>query len=129
MPRKPSKRPTDTELAILRVLWELGPSTVREVHERLAAERTVGYTTVLKLLQIMTDKTLVRRDESARAHIYEPVGSEGHTQRHLVGDLLDRAFRGSTSQLVLQALAVRPASDEELEKIRRILNSKDPGGQ
>lgn len=122
MPRRPSSRPTDTELAILRVLWSKGPCTVREVHAQLGGDEAAGYTTVLKLMQIMTEKGLVLRDESSRAHVYEAALSQDHTQRHLVGDLLDRAFSGSTSQLVLQALASRPASHEELEEIRRIID-------
>jgi predicted transcriptional regulator len=127
MPRRASTRPTDTELAILRVLWKRGPSTVRDVHGELGGDQAVGYTTILKLMQIMTEKELVRRDESNRAHVYEAAVSQDRTQRHLVGDLLDRAFAGSTSQLVLQALASRPASPEELEEIRRIIESASAG--
>ncbi len=127
MARHPSKRPTDTELAILGVLWECGPSTVRDVHEALANTQSVGYTTVLKLMQIMTEKGLVSRDESNRAHVYEAALSQDHTQRHLVGDLLDRAFSGSTSQLVLQALASHPADSEELDEIRRIIENAAGG--
>jgi BlaI family penicillinase repressor len=121
-------RPTDAELAILRVLWELGPSTVRQVHEVLSRERPSAYTTALKLLQIMTDKGLVRRDEADRTHIYHPRLSEEQTQRQLIRDLVDRAFGGSSSKLVMQALASRRASDEELGEIRRLLeNRKDQG--
>src|SRR5690349_6067140 len=109
------RRPTDAELAILRVLWTRGPSTVREVAESLG--RTGGYTTVLKLLQIMTEKRLVLRDESARTHVYEAAYSEDQTQRHLVSDLLARAFDGSAAKLVLQALAAGKASPEELDEI------------
>jgi BlaI family penicillinase repressor len=127
MPRKAGNRPTDTELAILRVLWGEGPSTVRGVHQRLAAERPVGYTTVLKLLQIMTDKGLVRRDESSRAHVYEATSSKDEIQRHLVGDLLDRAFEGTAGRLVMQALEARPASDEEIEEIRCLLDARERG--
>lgn len=119
MPRKPTQRPTDAELAILRVLWRRGPSTVRQVQEEL---RPTGYTTILKLLQIMTDKRLVERDETRRAHVYRARDSEQATQRHLVGDLLDRAFDGSAANLVLQALAARPASREEMTEIRKILD-------
>ncbi len=119
MSRKQNQRPTDAELAILRVLWRRGPSTVRQVQEELPAS---GYTTVLKLLQIMTDKRLVARDESRRAHVYRTHDSEQATQRHLVGDLLDRAFGGSAAKLVQQALAARPASSREMEEIRRILD-------
>jgi predicted transcriptional regulator len=122
MARKPLPRPTDAELAILRVLWERGPSTVREVTEALAAQREVGYTTALKLLQIMTDKGLVRRDEAQRTHVYTARHSETHTQRQLVGDLLERAFGGSAQKLVMQALAARRATPEELAEIRRLLD-------
>ena len=119
MPRKLTQRPTDAELAILRVLWRLGPSTVRQVQKEL---QPTGYTTVLKLLQIMTDKRLVERDESQRAHVYRAHASEQATQRHLIGDLLDRAFDGSAAQLVMQALAARPASNREMSEIRELLD-------
>ena len=122
MARKSLPRPTDAELAILRVLWRRGPSTVREVTEALAVGREVGYTTALKLLQIMTDKGLVRRDESRRTHVYAARLGEEQTQRQLVGDLLERAFGGSAQKLVMQALAARRASPEELAEIRRLLD-------
>jgi BlaI family transcriptional regulator, penicillinase repressor len=125
-------RPTDAELAILRVLWDRGPSTVRQVNEVLSRERPTAYTTALKLLQIMTDKGLVRRDEADRTHIYYTRLSEEQTQRQLIRDLVDRAFGGSSSKLVMQALASRRASDEELSEIRRLLESRKdqerPGG-
>jgi predicted transcriptional regulator len=117
-------RPTDGELAILRVLWDRGPSTVRQVHDILSRERPTAYTTALKLLQIMTDKGLVRRDEADRTHIYHSRLSEEQTQRQLVRDLLDRAFGGSSSKLVMQALASKRASAEELTEIRRLLDSR-----
>lgn len=116
-------RPTDAELAILRVLWAQGAATVRQVHEVLSRERPTGYTTALKLLQIMTDKGLVRRDDRARTHVYEARLSQEQTQRQLLRDLLDRAFGGSSSQLVLQALATRRASADELSEIRRLLDA------
>ena len=119
---KPTPRPTDAELAILRVLWELGPSTVREVHEALSPTHDTGYTTVLKLLQIMTDKRLVVRDESQRAHVYAARESEQRTQRQLIGDLIDRAFGGSPAKLVMQALSGTQATAEELDAIRRMLD-------
>src|SRR5262245_26445826 len=115
-------RPTDAELSILRVLWDLGPCTVRQVHEVLSRERTSAYTTALKLLQIMTEKGLVRRDESDRTHVYHARLSQEQTQRQLVRDLLDRAFGGSSSKLVMQALATKRASAEELVQIRRLLD-------
>jgi len=117
-------RPTDTELAILRVLWERGASTVRQVHEVLSRERPTAYTTALKMLQIMTEKGLVRRDESDRTHIYQAKLSQEQTQRQLVRDLLDRAFGGSSSKLVMQALATRRASSEELTEIRKLIEER-----
>ena len=121
------KRPTDTELAILRVLWTRGPSTVRQVAETL--DRAVGYTTVLKLLQIMTDKGLVIRDESSRTHIYQAASSEDDTQRQLVNDLVERAFDGSAAKLVLHALASKKASPQELDEIRKLLNKARGGSR
>src|SRR5262245_66530497 len=115
-------RPTDAELAILRVLWERGASTVRDVHEALSASHASGYTTVLKLLQIMTDKGLVVRDESQRAHVYAARLSERRTQRQLLGDLVDRAFGGSSTQLVLQALAGRRSTAQQRRDIRKLLD-------
>jgi len=115
------RRPTDAELAILRVLWARGPSTVRQVAEVMGRE--TGYTTVLKLMQIMTEKRLVRRDEAERTHVYEAAYTEDQTQRHLVSDLLDRVFDGSAAKLVLQALAAGKASPEELAEIRQLLDS------
>ncbi len=118
-------RPTDAELAILNVLWQRGASTVREVHDALSATHDTGYTTVLKLLQIMTDKGLVTRDESQRAHVYVPRYSEQRTQRQLLGDLIDRAFRGSPASLVMQALSATRASAEELTAIRHLLDQME----
>ena len=118
----PTPRPTPAELEILRVLWTRGPSTVREVHDGLGRDRPTGYTTVLKLLQIMTEKGLARRDEAARAHVYEAKLPQSQTQRLLVRDLLDRAFGGSATQLVMQALSARKASREELARIRKMLD-------
>ena len=121
------RKPTDSELAILRVLWTRGPSTVRQVAEVL--NREAGYTTVLKLLQIMTEKGLVVRDESERTHIYQAAYTEDQTQRQLVSDLLDRAFDGSAAKLVLQALASNKASPEELDEIRQLLNKQRGGSR
>jgi BlaI family transcriptional regulator, penicillinase repressor len=120
-------RPTPGELEILRVLWERGPSTVREVQDALGQARAAGYTTVLKLLQIMAEKDLVRRDETARAHVYAARVPEAQTQRQLVRDLVDRAFGGSAAQLVVQALSGRRASAEEIERIRRLLDEIEGG--
>ena len=122
---KGRRKPTDTELAILRVLWSRGPSTVREVAEVMG--RDGAYTTILKLLQIMTEKRLVRRDESARTHIYEAVASEDQTQKQMVTDLLDRVFDGSAAKLVLQALASATASPAELAEIRKLLDTHRGG--
>ena len=122
MNRTPAPRPTDAELAILRILWDRGPSTVRQVHEILGRERQAAYTTALKLLQIMTEKGLVERDERDRTHIYRARLSEETTQRQLVRDLVDRAFAGSSSKLVLQALASKRASAEELRDIRKAID-------
>ena len=123
MNRASAPRPTDAELAILRILWDRGPSTVRQVHEILGRERQAAYTTALKLLQIMTEKGLVERDERDRTHIYRARLSEETTQRQLVRDLVDRAFAGSSSKLVLQALASKRASAEELRDIRKAIDS------
>jgi BlaI family penicillinase repressor len=117
--------PTDAELAILQVLWRRGSATVREVLEELEGERPVGYTTVLKLLQIMHEKGLVERDESERSHRYSPAVAEQATERRLVGDLIDRGFEGSTGRLVLRALAARKATSEELAEIRRLIDELD----
>ena len=124
MPKPSTPRPTDAELAILRVLWERGPSTVRQVHDVLARERPTAYTTALKLLQIMTEKGLVRRDETDRTHIYQARWSEEQTQRQLVRDLLERAFGGSASKLVMQALAAKRTSVEELGEIRKLIDGR-----
>ena len=122
MAEKQIPRPTDAELAILNVLWERGPSTVRDVHDALSTVQVTGYTTVLKLLQIMTEKGLVVRDETQRAHIYEARYSEQKTQRQLLADLVDRAFGGSPAKLVMQALSGRKATTEELSALRELLD-------
>ena len=125
------QQPTPAELSILRVLWRRGKSTVREVQEDLNRDRPgdspTGYTTVLKLMQIMTDKGIVRRDESQRTHVYEAKASEEHTQRRLVKDLLDRAFGGSAQKLVLQALSTKKASPQEIAEIRSLLDEMERG--
>jgi predicted transcriptional regulator len=119
------KRPSAGELAILHVLWTRGPSTVRDVHEQLNAERPTGYTTVLKLLQIMTEKSLVRRDETRRAHVYRARIPREQTQAQLVGDLVDRVFGGSAMRLVMHALSRKRASAKELAEIRRTLDEME----
>ena len=120
-------QPTPAELGILTILWRQGPGTVREIHEGLAS--TVGYTTVLKLLQIMTVKGLVTRRESGRTHIYEAAMTEESTQRRMVTDLVDRAFGGSALRLVMQALSTKSATAEELEEIKRLIDQMDGGAQ
>lgn len=123
MSKESPAKPTTAELSILRVLWRRGPSTVREVHEVLDRERPVVYTTVLKMLQIMADKGLVTREDSARAHIFRPLVSEEGEQRRLVGDLVDRVFDGSAKKLVMQALSNHRATPEEIGEIRRLLDT------
>ena len=125
MAKRELPKPTDAELAILRVLWDRGPSTVREVTDAIQEERGTGYTTALKLMQIMTEKGLVRRDDTNRSHVYEAVAAAEETQRQLVGDLLDRAFGGSAQQLVLQALSGRKASRADLAEIRKLLDEME----
>lgn len=120
-------RPTDAELAILRVLWARGASTVREVHEALSASQDSGYTTVLKQLQVMTDKGLVVRDDAQRAHVYEPRWSEQRTQRQLLVDLAERAFGGSPVKLVQQALSSRRSTPKERRDIRAFLDTLEEG--
>jgi predicted transcriptional regulator len=129
MPGTNQPRPTDCELEILNVLWKKGPSTVREVHEILNRAKPTGYTTVLKIMQIMADKGLVRRDERQRAHIYEARQPAEQTQRQLVRDLLDRVFNGSASRLVMQALTSRRATGEEIAQIRQMLDEIEGGRQ
>ncbi|MDR3718584.1 MAG: BlaI/MecI/CopY family transcriptional regulator [Bryobacteraceae bacterium] len=121
-------KPTPAETEILNALWDLGPSTVRQVHDVLDARHKTGYTTVLKLMQIMTDKGLVRREDGdGRAHIYTPTLERDLAQRQMVRDLVDRIFGGSATQLVLQALEERPASEEELDEIRQMIGKREKG--
>ena len=122
-------KPTDAELAILRVLWERGPSTVRHVHDALSVNRDFAYTTTLKFLQLMTEKGLTVREEDGRTHLYRAGFAEEETQQRLVGDLLDRAFGGSAAKLVMQALAAKPASAGELREIRRLLDTQKEKGR
>jgi len=127
MPDPP--RPTDAELEILTVLWSRGPCTVRGVHETIAARRPAQYTTVLKLMQIMAEKGLVRRNEEQRAHVYEAAQPMEWTQRQLAGDLLQRAFRGSAASLMLGALSARKASRQDLAELRRVLDEFEKGNR
>jgi predicted transcriptional regulator len=121
------QRPTDAQLAILNVLWKLGPATVRQVHEGLPQAKRRGYTTTLKLMQVMAEKGLVRRDESARSHIYEASFGEQEMKDDLVGDLMEKAFEGSAAKLALRALSHKRASAEELEEVRRMLDLLEGG--
>lgn len=114
--------PTDAELQILSVLWKRGPSTVRDVHESLASVQDTGYTTVLKLMQIMVQKGFVERDETNRSHVYRAAITEDHAQRGLLGQLMDKAFSGSASQLVMRALSMQSATTRELDEIRALLD-------
>ena len=123
-------QPTEGELALLRVLWaRKAPMTVREVHAELSKSKDTAYTTVLKMLTIMADKGLVARDETARAHVYAARVEEADTQRQLVRELLDRAFGGSAAKLVMQALAARRASPEEIAGIRQMLDELESAGR
>ena len=125
--RQEPPRPTDAELEILTILWERGPSTVREVHEAIVGRKPTQYTTVLKLMQIMAEKGLVRRNEDQRAHIYQASYPREWTQRQLAGDLLQRAFGGSARGLMLGALSAKKASKAELEELRRLLDEYEEG--
>ncbi|TCZ65293.1 BlaI/MecI/CopY family transcriptional regulator [Flaviaesturariibacter aridisoli] len=116
-------KPTESELEILQILWTKGVATVREVHEELAKTKDVGYTTTLKLMQIMHEKGIVKRDESMRTHVYQPAVNKEKTQKHLLTKMIDSLFGGSSTQLVLQALGEHNASPEELEQIQKLLNN------
>ena len=121
-PRLP--KPTEGELELLRVLWQKGAATVRELYEELNADRAIGYTTVLKLLQIMTEKGLVQRSELGRAHVYRTTASQEETQSQLLRDLSERLFAGSAAQLAMHALTMDPASSDDLKEIRRLIDRK-----
>jgi len=125
MTKSSTPRPTDAGLAILRVLWERGASTVRQVHDSLFRARPTGYTTALKMLQIMTEKGLVSRDDRERTHVYQARLTEEQTQRQLVRDLLDRAFGGSATKMVMQALNAKRASAEEMTEIRKLIDQRE----
>jgi BlaI family transcriptional regulator, penicillinase repressor len=122
-------QPTDGELGILQVLWDTGPATVREVYETLTKRKPVVYTTVLKLMQIMTEKGLVERDQTKRAHVYSAHVARGDTQQRVVRDLLNRLFQGSAKQLVMQALSAGKTSREERDEIRRLLDQMSRGAK
>jgi predicted transcriptional regulator len=115
-------RPTEAELEILNIVWERGPSAVREVHEEIARQKSAQYTTVLKTMQIMAEKGLLRRDESQRAHVYSAAKPREWTQKQIAGDLLRRAFGGSPRSLLVGALSAKKATKEELDSLRRLLD-------
>ena len=118
--------PSNSELEILAVLWRKGPQAVREIHTSLRRKREIGYTTVLKTLQVMAEKGLVTRDETERSHVYRAAVPEKSVKRRLVSDLLDRVFEGSAANLVVQALSAKRASPEDIRKIRKLLNDQTP---
>ena len=122
MPRPASSQPTDVELQILRILWELGPSPVREIHRRLEAEKGTNYSTTVKMLSVMRDKGLVKRDEKATPHVYRAGVSRERAQKRMLNDLFQKVYDGSARSLVLHALASRRTSPEELDEIRRLLD-------
>ena len=123
MPTIKNIKPTESELEILQVLWDKGQASVRDVHEELLKTKEAGYTTTLKLMQIMHEKGLVKRDDSIKTHIYQAAVSKEKTQKHLLGKMIDTLFAGSPTQLVLQALGNHKASDSELEEIQKLLDN------
>ena len=129
MSKQNQPKPTAAELEILSVLWELDQATVKEIHEKLNAVKPTTYTTVLKFLQIMTEKNLVERDEANKAHVYRAALSQEQTQKTLVSDLLEKAFRGSALRLVQHVLEAKPASSEDLNEIRRMINEAEMKGE
>ncbi|MBX3441817.1 MAG: BlaI/MecI/CopY family transcriptional regulator [Planctomyces sp.] len=122
MPRPPSPQPTEVELQILRALWDIGPSPVREIHRRLNAEKGTSYSTTVKMLSVMLQKGLVRRDEDAQPHVYRPAASRERTSRDMLKDLIDKVYEGSALSLVLQALSTGRATRAERDEIRRLLD-------
>jgi BlaI family transcriptional regulator, penicillinase repressor len=129
MPRLPSSQPTEVELQILRILWEQGPSTARQIHNRVAADRGKNYSTTVKMLSIMLEKGLVKRDETVRPQVFRPAATQRRTQQRMLKDLVQKAYAGSVGSLVLQALSSRASSAEELAQIRRLLNELEGGAQ
>jgi BlaI family transcriptional regulator, penicillinase repressor len=122
MPRFPSPQPTGVELQILRILWELSSATARQIHERIAAERETNYSTTVKMLSVMLDKGLIRRDDSVRPQVFRAILTQSKAQRSMLRDLVHRVYDGSTARLVLQALQAERASAEELAQIRQLLD-------
>lgn len=129
MARKPSSNPTEVELQILGVLWACGPSTVREVHDALGAERDTGYSTTLKMMQVMTEKGLLIKDDSQRPQVYRPAISQEQAQTQFVDDLIQRVFGGAADKLILRAVSSRHVSPQDLEHIRELLNQLEGGSK
>ncbi len=127
MPWESSSQPTAAELQILRVLWEFGPSPVRVIHEAISRNKETNYSTTVKMLSVMLDKELVKRDESARPHIYRTVKKQETTQKGMMRDLMDRVYGGSPGRMVIQALSSKKASQEELDEIRELLDQLQQG--
>ena len=127
MPRPTSSQPTEVELQILCVLWEQGPSTARQIHNRLAEVRDTNYSTTVKMLSVMLEKNLVRRDDTARPQVFRPAATQRRTQQRMLKDLIHKVYDGSAGSLVLQALASQKASPEELAEIRRVLDELEEG--
>jgi predicted transcriptional regulator len=127
MPRPISSQPTEVELQILRILWNQGPSTARQIHNHLAKERDTNYSTTVKMLSVMLDKRLVKRDAGVRPQVFRPMATQERTQQRMLKDLIQRVYDGSAGSLVLQALASRRASPEELSEIRRLLGELEGG--
>jgi BlaI family penicillinase repressor len=129
MPRKASSQPTEVELQILRILWEEGPSTAREIHNHLTESRETNYSTTVKMLSVMLDKDLVKRDETVRPQVFQPTATRNKTQRSMLTDLVQKAYDGSVGSLVMQALSSQKSSPEELAEIRRLLNELEEGAK
>jgi len=127
--RKQTPRPTDSELRILSILWDRGPASVRTVHDELQQDKPTQYTTTLKLMQIMTDKGLIGRQDIDGVHIYRPANSRAQTQRQLAGHLMEQAFGGSARSLLMGALGVKPASKQEIIELRKVLEDHGKGGK
>lgn len=125
MPRPPSPQPTEVEMQILRILWDLGPSPVREIHRRLEAAKGTNYSTTVKMLSVMLQKGLVKRDEEAQPHVYRPALSRAKTGKRMLDDLIEKVYNGSAMSLVLQALSSGKATKEELDEVRRLLDQME----
>ena len=125
MPRPPAAQPTEVEMQILRVLWELGPSPVREIHQRLEAAKGTNYSTTVKMLAVMLQKGLVKRDENAQPHVYRPARSRANTGKRMLEDLIEKVYEGSAMSLVLQALSSQKATKEEVAEVRRMLDQME----